>query len=227
MNSGDKLDVVSQSHAKDSDTWRPVDEFVAVPKLNFSRIAFLSSHGGSGARGVIKACGHELRASPAIIISNNPDSHIIEYAKNAGVTHEVINVKTCGSEAAVQERILHRLKELGADIIVLSGYMKKIGSDIVAQYPGRIFNIHPALLPHYGGQGMYGMNVHKAVINAGERETGITIHEVNQQYDEGPIIARLRVPVYQGDTPELLAERVKAEEPPFLVRTLREMQRHG
>jgi phosphoribosylglycinamide formyltransferase-1 len=205
--------------------WQPIDEFVAVPMLSFSRIAFFSSHGGSGSRGVIAACGHELQASPAIIISNNPDSAVISFAKDAGITYEVINVKICGSEAGVQERILERLQELGVDLIILSGYMKKLGPEIVAHYSGRIFNIHPALLPKYGGQGMYGMNVHRAVIEAKEVETGITIHQVDSNYDEGPIVARLRIPVDPSDTADMLAEKVKNEEPPFLVRTLMEMQR--
>jgi phosphoribosylglycinamide formyltransferase-1 len=160
-----------------------------------------------------------------IIISNNPDSPIIQFAKEAGFAHEVVNLKVCGSEGAAQQRILERLAELNVDLIVLSGYMKKLGADLVARYAGRIFNIHPALLPKYGGKGMYGIHVHEAVIAAGETETGITIHQVDQNYDEGPIVARLRVPVCAGDTAEMLAERVKQQEPAFLVRTLREMQR--
>ncbi len=210
-----------------SEQWQPVDEFIAVPKLDFSRIALFSSHGGSSARAVISACGNTLRASPAIIISNNPSSAIIEFAKQEGVPHEVINVKSCGGEEEVQSRILTVLDELRVDLIILSGYMKKIGTRIVARYPGRIFNIHPALLPKYGGRGMYGDYVHRAVIEAGECETGVTIHQVNEHYDEGEIVSRLRVPVFPGDTPETLAERVKAEEPTFLVRTLLEMQRHA
>ncbi len=150
----------------------------------------------------------------------------MDFAKEAGIAHEVINITVCGSESAAQQRILERLAELRVDLIVLSGYMKKLGSDLVARYAGRIFNIHPALLPKYGGKGMYGIHVHEAVIAAGEKETGITIHQVDQNYDEGPVIARLRVPVYAGDTAETLAERVKQQEPSFLVRTLRQMQGH-
>lgn len=220
----DDMRAEHRSDPSSSDSWQPKDEFVAVPKISFSKIAFFSSYAGSGARGVIAACGHELTASPAIIISNNPGSQVLEFAKGAGIPHEVINVKVCGSEVAVEQRILERFTQLGVDLIVLSGYMKKLGTDVIARYAGRIFNIHPALLPKYGGQGMYGIHVHKAVIDAGEQETGITIHQVDQNYDEGPIISRLRIPVCVGDTPEMLAERVKAQEPAFLVRTLREMQ---
>jgi len=226
MNEGDySQDSDSARHR--TTTWQPVDEFLAVPKSDFSKIAFFSSHGGSSTRGVISACGKELRASPAIIISNNPTSQIIEFAKAQALDHEVINQAQCGSDEAVQRRIIQVLGERGVDLIVLSGYMKKLGAEVIARYPGRILNIHPALLPKYGGKGMYGVHVHTAVINAGERETGITIHQVNEHYDEGAVVSRLRIPVYPGDTPEALAERVKSEEPPFLVRTLVEMQRRG
>jgi phosphoribosylglycinamide formyltransferase-1 len=198
-----------------------------IPRINFSRIAFFSSHGGSGTRGVVEVCGKELRALPAVVFSNNPDSAIIQFALQRGLQHEVLNVKRCGSEEAVEARILEVLTEVGADLIVLSGYMRKLGARVIERYQGRIFNIHPALLPKYGGPGMYGLNVHAAVLAAGERETGITIHEVNQRYDEGAIVAQMRVPVLPGDTVETLAERVKSEEPAFLVRTLIAMQRAG
>jgi phosphoribosylglycinamide formyltransferase-1 len=196
-----------------------------IPRIDFHRIAFFSSHGGSGTRGVVDACGRGLYAQPAIIISNNPDSAIIQYAIERGLTHAVVNVKSCGGEDQVEERVLQLLSEVGADLIILSGYMRKLGPRVVERYQGRIFNIHPALLPKYGGPGMYGLNVHSAVLAAGETETGITIHEVNQRYDEGAIVAQMRVPVVTGDSVEMLAERVKAEEPGFLVRTLVAMQR--
>lgn len=202
----------------------PTAPLFQVPRIDFSRIAFFSSHGGSSTRGVVAACGQVLQATPAVIISNNPDSPIIQFAADQGLNHLVLNAKRCGGEDAVQARILEALGEQNVDLLICSGYMRKLGEQIVDRYPGRIFNIHPALLPKYGGQGMYGLNVHRAVIAAGETETGITIHEVNKHYDEGPIIAQMRVPVLPDDTAEILAERVKAEEPPFLVRTLAEMQ---
>jgi phosphoribosylglycinamide formyltransferase-1 len=223
-----------RNHSQNSDATRhrtvalqPADEFLTVPEIDFSKIAFFSSHGGSSTRGVINACGKELRASPAIIISNNPSSQILQFAESRGIDHEVINQARFGTDEAVQKRILEVLSERCVDLIILSGYMKKLGADVIARYPGRIFNIHPALLPKYGGKGMYGMHVHTAVINAGESETGITIHQVNEHYDEGAIVSRLRIPVNPDDTPEALAERIKSEEPPFLVRTLSEMQRRA
>jgi phosphoribosylglycinamide formyltransferase-1 len=163
-------------------------------------------------------------AVPAIIISNNPESAIVEFAKQRGIRCEVVNVKRCGSELAVEARLLELFAELKVDLIVLSGYMRKLGPSVVQRYAGRIVNIHPALLPKYGGPGMFGMAVHCAVVAAGERETGITVHEVNEHYDEGSIIAQMTVPVEPGDTAESICERVKAQEPDFLVRTLRNLQ---
>ncbi len=205
--------------------WEPVDEFKVIPEISFSKIAFFSSHGGSSARGVIAACGKTLHASPAVIISNNPDSAIIEFARSSAIPFEVINIAACGSDYAVQQRILKRLTESQVDLLILSGYMKKLGADVISHYKGRVFNIHPSLLPKFGGRGMYGINVHRAVIEAQEHETGITVHEVNSNYDEGRVVAQLRIPVLKGDSPEVLSERVKAQEPAFLVRTLCEMQR--
>lgn len=189
-------------------------------KLEFSRIAFLASHGGSGARRVIQACGAELRAHPVLIVSNNPDSPIVEFASQRGIRCEVVNVRRCGSEQGVEQRLVQLFTELQVDLIVLSGYMKKLGASLVQRFAGRILNIHPSLLPKYGGPGMYGINIHQAVVAAGERETGITIHEVNEHYDEGAVIAQMHIPLISGETAESLCERVKIHEPDFLVRTL-------
>ena len=195
-----------------------------VPKIAFSRIAFFASHGGSGMRGVVSACGSTIQATPALVISNNPDCAAISFAREQHLPTAILNVKVCGSESAVDTRILEALESHGIDLIVLSGYMKIMSAAVIRKYAGRIFNIHPSLLPKYGGRGMWGMHVHRAVIAAGEHETGISIHEVTEHYDEGPVIAQMRVPVLPSDTAELLAERVKGEEPPFLVRTIAAMQ---
>lgn len=195
-----------------------------VAKIGFTRIAFFSSHGGSSMRAIVEACGREIHATPELVISNNPDSAALAFARSHNITNLNINVKQCGSTEEVNRQVLAALKSRHIDLIILSGYMKLLGSEIVEKYNGRIFNIHPALLPKYGGKGMWGIHVHEAVLRAGETETGITIHEVNARYDEGQIIAQIKIPVHQGDTPESLAERVKREEPPFLVKTLMQMQ---
>jgi len=115
---------------------------------------------------------------------------------------------------------LQTLQNAETDIIFLAGYMKKIAPSILQKYKGCIFNIHPSFLPKYGGVGMYGINVHKAVIEAGETETGITIHRVDPEYDTGEIVAQCTVPVLASDTAETLAARVLEREHSFLAETL-------
>ncbi len=116
--------------------------------------------------------------------------------------------------------ILNLLRQHRADLIVLAGYMRKLGPMTLAEYKGRVLNIHPALLPKHGGQGMYGRAVHEAVLAGHEQETGVTIHLVDAEYDQGAIIAQTRVPVLDTDTVETLAARVLETEHRFLVETL-------
>jgi phosphoribosylglycinamide formyltransferase-1 len=104
--------------------------------------------------------------------------------------------------------IINTLKKHNVDTVILAGYMKKVSQELIAQFNNRVLNIHPALLPKFGGKGMYGMNVHKAVIEANEAVTGATIHLVNTNYDEGKILAQMQVPVFSDDTAETLAARV-------------------
>lgn len=116
--------------------------------------------------------------------------------------------------------MLDALQRHGCDVIVLAGFMKKIGPRVLSAFAGRILNLHPALLPKFGGRGMFGRAVHEAVLAAGEKLTGVTIHLVNENYDEGRIIAQCEVPVEDDDTVETLAARVLAREHTFLVETL-------
>ncbi len=113
-----------------------------------------------------------------------------------------------------------RLTSAGADWIVLSGYLRKLGPITLRKFERRILNIHPALLPKFGGRGMFGRHIHEAVLAAGERTSGITIHQVDGEYDRGAIIAQREVPVQPGDTVETLQQRIMAAEPPFFVETL-------
>ena len=116
--------------------------------------------------------------------------------------------------------MLSVLKEYGIEMIFLAGYMKKLPDKVLEKYDNRIFNIHPALLPKYGGRGMYGIHVHEAVIAAGDKESGVTIHRVNNRYDSGQIIRQASVPVLDGDTPDTLAARVLEREHEFLVEVI-------
>jgi len=121
-------------------------------------------------------------------------------------------MKTTGSEEALDAAHVDVLRDADIDLVILAGYMRKIGPKLIEAYPNRILNIHPALLPKYGGKGMYGKNVHEAVIAGGDTESGVTVHLVDGGYDTGPTVAQKRVPVHKGDTVETLAARVLSEE---------------
>jgi phosphoribosylglycinamide formyltransferase-1 len=128
--------------------------------------------------------------------------------------------KTHPEPGSLDQAILQTLKCHQADLIILAGYMRKLGARTLTHYRGRIINIHPSLLPRYGGEGMYGLNVHAAILAALEAETGVTIHLVDEEYDQGRIVAQCRMPVREQDTVETLAERVLVREHEFLVSTL-------
>ncbi len=184
-------------------------------------IGFLASHGGTNLQAIIDACKRgALAAKPAVIISNNRQSGALARAREEAIPYALINSVTHPDDAAHDGAICAILAAHQVDLIVLAGYMKKIGPQTLQRFRGRILNIHPALLPKYGGQGMYGGNVHEAVLAAGERETGVTIHLIDETYDTGPILAQTTVPVEVGDTIDSLAARVLAREHTFFVETI-------
>jgi len=185
------------------------------------KIAVFASGGGSDLQAIIDGCkAGKINAEVCAVISNNSQSMALQRAKNEGIPAFHLSAKTVPDPQALEQAMLDTLLAHETDIIFLAGYMKKIGASILQTYKNRIYNIHPSLLPKYGGKGMFGMNVHAAVIEAGETETGITIHRVDSGYDTGEIIAQCTVPVEKGDTPETLAARVLAREHTFLVETL-------
>ncbi len=184
-------------------------------------IGFLASHGGTNMQSIIDACkSGRLAAKPAVMISNNRQSVALARAKQEGLPHALINSVTHPDAAARDRTICTTLEAHQVDLIVLAGYMKKIGPQTLQRFRGRILNIHPALLPRYGGQGMYGRNVHEAVLAAGEHETGVTIHLIDEAYDTGPILAQATIPVELDDTVDSLAARVLAREHTFFVETI-------
>lgn len=185
-------------------------------------IAFLASHNGTNMRAIVAACRDgRLRANAVALISNNGDSTAMAWAKENRIPAVHISAKTTGSEAAADAAIAATLAQYGADLVVMAGYMRKLGPETLGAFQRRILNVHPALLPKFGGQGMYGRHVHEAVLKAGEKETGATIHIVDDEYDHGPVVAQGRVPVEEGDTPDTLAARVQAEEQKLYPETLR------
>ncbi len=188
------------------------------------KLGFLASHNGSNMQAVIDACKTgRLKASPAVVISNNSDSGALARAEREGIPFTHLSTKTHPDAEALDAAILQVLREHEVELVVLAGYMRKVGAQTLRQYNDRIINIHPALLPKFGGQGMFGEHVHRAVLRAGETETGVTIHLVNDEYDRGQILAQRKVAVLPTDTVETLAARVLETEHAFLVETLQKI----
>lgn len=173
---------------------------------------------------VIDACQSGcLKALPAVVISNNSESEALARAKRENIPGYHLSSKTHPDPEQLDQEMLNILSQYRVDLIILAGYMKKLGRHTLAAFQGKVLNIHPALLPQYGGQGMYGRNVHAAVLMAKEKETGVTIHLVDEEYDHGTIVAQCRVPIEDQDTVETLAQRVLEREHVFLVETLQKI----
>jgi phosphoribosylglycinamide formyltransferase 1 len=186
------------------------------------KLGFLASHGGSSMTAILAAIGSgALRASACVAISNNAQAPALAHARALGIPTYHLSQTKLGAAEDVDRAIAETLAARGAELVVLSGYLRKLGPLTLARYRGRVLNIHPGLLPAYGGRGLYGSRVHEAVIAAGERVSGITIHVVDEEYDHGPVLAERRIAVEPGDTPQSLAARIQAQEPPFFVETLR------
>lgn len=169
------------------------------------RLAVFASGGGSNFQAMLDAIGDEsLAAEPVLCVSDRPDTGALDRARQHDVPTAVLNPSDANHEAT----LLDVLDAHGADFIALAGYLRKIPSGVVDRFRQRMTNIHPALLPAFGGKGMYGMNVHRAVVEYGARWSGATVHLVDETYDTGPIVLQEPVPVYPDDTPEALAERV-------------------
>ncbi len=186
------------------------------------KLAFFASHGGSSMKSIFNACQDGfLVAAPVVCISNNGQSEALRWAKEKGLLAVHASGKTHPNPDDLYHEILGHLTDNNVTHIVLSGYMRMIDERIVKRFENKILNIHPALLPKFGGKGMYGINVHQAVIDSGETETGATIHLVNDQYDEGPIVAQAKVSVYPSDTPEELRARVSEIEGKLYIAVLK------
>lgn len=173
------------------------------------KLAVFASGGGTNLQALIDACRSKaIDAEIKAVISNNSKAFALERARKAGIDTFHISRKKYPDENEYVQTIKDVLSRHNIDLIVLAGYMKLLPVMIVRNYYGRIINIHPALLPKFGGKGMYGLNVHKAVIQAGEKHSGATVHMVDERYDHGPILIQRRVPVLADDSPESLAARV-------------------
>ncbi len=191
----------------------------AAPALG--DLGFLASHRGTNVQAVLDACKTgRLGTRPAVVIANNRDAEVLARARCAALPAYHLSAETHREPEALDRAIRDTLIRHGVGLVVLAGYLKKLGPKTLAHYAGRVINLHPALLPHFGGRGMYGMRVHEAVLASGARETGVTIHLVDGDYDRGTILAQCRIPVLAGDSPGSLAARVLAREHSILVETL-------
>jgi phosphoribosylglycinamide formyltransferase-1 len=188
------------------------------------KLGILASHRGTNFQAIIDACQNEtLRAEVAVAISNNSNSISLDRARAAKIPTVHLSSKTHPEDSILDQMILSTLQSHDVDLVITVGYMKKLGSKTLRHFSGSVINIHPSLLPKYGGRGMYGMAIHKAVLAAADSETGITIHHVDDGYDTGDIISQIRIAVKPGDTPEVLAARVLTQEHKFLIQTLKEV----
>ena len=166
------------------------------------RIAVALSGRGSNLEALLDALGPGARAQVALVVSDRAEAAGLDHARERGIPAQVLSQPADGDEWL---RLLWRFQ---IDLVVLAGYLKLVPPTVIARYRHRIVNVHPALLPAFGGRGMYGHHVHEAVLASGALESGATVHLVDEEYDRGAILARGRVPVLPGDTPDQLAARV-------------------
>lgn len=181
-------------------------------------LVIFASGSGSNAENIIRYFAEKPGFRVKKVYCNVPDAYVLERAKKYNVPTQVFN----RAEFRNPDIILRQLQEEGTDFIILAGFLWLVPACITSAYPNRIVNIHPALLPAYGGKGMYGHHVHEAVLAAGEKESGITIHYVNEHYDSGDIIFQATCPVLPDDTPDTLAARVHELEYAHFPRVIEE-----
>lgn len=187
------------------------------------RIGILSSHNGSGFEKIQEACEEKiLDAQIVLVISNNSNAKVLQKATNKDIPNFLINSKKYPDED-LDEKITNLMLEFKVDYIFLSGYMKKLEKNLVTTFENKIINSHPALLPKFGGKGMYGINVHKAVIETNESESGCTVHFVTENYDEGKFILQNKILLEENETVESLENRIKVLEGTTIVDALKKV----
>lgn len=181
-----------------------------------NKLAILASGSGTNAEAIIKYFSISSCIQVACVLCNKPDAGVLARAKKLGVPSFVYS----NAEMKSGEKPLALLREYGVNVVVLAGYLNLITKPWLVTFPDRIINIHPALLPNYGGKGMYGHHVHEAVVANREKQSGITIHIINEHYDEGRYLLQATCPVYPGDTADTLAERIHSLEHRFFASTI-------
>ena len=190
-------------------------------------IAVFASGRGSNFMNLYRAIQEgQLSATIGLVVSNNPGAPVVQTARSWNIPVRVLSPTRYTDPQQYEADLLHTLAEFRIDWIALAGYMKKIPASVIRQFPNRIVNIHPALLPAFGGKGMYGMHVHEAVFQSGAQVTGVTIHFVNEEYDQGAIIFQEPVVIRECRSPEEIAEKVLAVEHQVYPRVLQQLLTH-
>jgi phosphoribosylglycinamide formyltransferase-1 len=186
-------------------------------------IGVLASHEGTTLQAVLDACRRgALPARVSVVISNNAGSGALTRAAAAGVRTCHISGKTHPDPVELDRAVRTCLVAANTDVVLLAGFMKKVGPETLRTYAGRILNPHPALLPKFGGPGMFGSHVHRAVLASGDTVSGASVHLVESDYDTGPVLAQRSVEIVAGDTPDTLALRVQSAERELVVDVLRD-----
>ena len=183
------------------------------------KLAIFASGSGTNAEQIIRHLQNNKKMKISLILSDKADAFVLQRAKN----HNIKSIVFTKQELNDSDIVTNQLKKNEIDFIVLAGFMIKVPDKILAMYPDKIVNIHPALLPKHGGKGMYGMKVHQAVIDSKENKSGISIHYVNDKYDEGQIIFQTECSVNENDTPETLAEKIHKLEHEYYPRIIEEV----
>lgn len=198
----------------------------ATESTRLLNIGVLASHEGTTLQSLLDACADSrIPARVAVVVSNNGDSGALRRTRQAGVHAVHLSSKTHPDPATLDAAIRDVLVTADVDVVFLAGYMKKLGPLVLEAFEGRILNTHPALLPRFGGPGMYGDRVFEAVLAAGETESGVSIHLVDAEYDTGAVVCQCRVPVAPGDSLADLKARAQAREKEFVVETFRQIAR--
>ncbi|MDD4051072.1 MAG: phosphoribosylglycinamide formyltransferase [candidate division Zixibacteria bacterium] len=188
------------------------------------RLAVFISGSGTNLQSIIDRCADgTIPAEVALVVSSDPEAYGLVRAEKVGIEGAVYRRKDFPDGRAADDYLLDLLDRHQIDIIALAGYLKMVAPAIISRYRGRVVNIHPGILPKYGGKGMYGHFVHEAVVKAKEKETGVTIHIVDEIYDHGTVLACEKVPVFPEDTPDELAQRVLKVEHALYPRVLKEL----
>lgn len=187
-------------------------------------LGLLASHEGTNVQSIIDGCkSNIIRATPSVVISNNSQSGVLQRAQKANIPNYHVSANQFNNKHDLDIAILKILQDHGVNLVILAGYMKKLGAQVLNTYKGNILNIHPSILPKFGGKGMYGDNVHQAVLNSGDKKTGVSIHLVTKNYDKGPIIARTEITLTANETIDSLKQKVQKKEHELYVETLRKI----